>query len=324
MRRRDFLTLFGGAAAAWPVAARAQQPNRVWRVGILEFQSRDSPYSVAFREGLRDLGYVEGQNLLVEDIEYGSRRERLADLAAELAHRNFDVILASGSEATRAARQASATIPIVMTSTNPLGLGFVASLARPGGNVTGLSLMGPDISGKRLQLLRELVPGLTIVALLWDAGDPGAQFSLHETQAAAEALLLKVRTVEIRSREDLDAAFQTATREGAQAVILLPAPVMNTNMMRISDLALRHRLATMYFDNSLPKAGGLASYGVSIVAIYRRAAYYVDRILKGASPADLPVEQPTKFDLVINLRTAKALGLTVPPALLTTADEVIE
>jgi putative ABC transport system substrate-binding protein len=249
---------------------------------------------------------------------------KLADLAAELVKLKVDVIFASGSESTRAARQASAAIPIVMTSTNPLGLGFIASLARPGGNVTGLSLMGPDISGKRLQLLQEIVPGLAKVALLLDPGDPGAEFSVKETQAAAEALSLKVAVLETRRSDDFDAAFRVAVKEGAQAVIPLPAPITTPNMKRIADLALGHRLPTMFFDDSLPKAGGLASYGVSLLAVSRRAAYYVDRILKGANPGDLPVEQPTKLDLVINLKTAKVLGLTVPPSLLATADEVIE
>jgi putative tryptophan/tyrosine transport system substrate-binding protein len=324
MKRRHFIALLGGAAAAWPLAARAQRPNGTWRIGILAFGPADSPSLLPFHQGLRDLGYVEGQNLLVEHREYGSRREHLADLAAELVKWKADVILAFGSEATRATRQASATIPIVMTSTNPLGLGFIASLARPGGNVTGLSLMGPDISGKRLQLLQEIVPSLAKVALLWDPGDPGAEFSVKETQAAAEALSLKLQVLEIRSSNDLATAFEAAAQGGAKAVIPLPAPIMAPNMKRIAELALGHGLATMYFNDDLPKAGGLASYGVSLAAVNRRAAFYVDRILKGANPADLPVEQPTKLDLIINLKTAKALGLTVPPTLLALADEVIE
>jgi putative ABC transport system substrate-binding protein len=322
--RREFITLVGGAAATLPLAARAQRLDRVWRIGVLSFGSADAPNNLAFRQGLRDLGYVEGQNLLVEHREYGSRREKLADLAAELVKLKVDVIFASGSESARAARQASTTIPIVTTSTNPLGLGFIASLARPGGNVTGLSLMGPDVSGKRLQLLQEIVPGLAKVALLWDPGDPGAEFSVKETQAAAEALSLKVEVLETRRSDDFDAAFQVVAKDGANAVIPLPAPLMNPNLERIAQFALGHGLATMYFNDDLPKAGGLASYGVSLAAVNRRAAYYVDRILKGANPADLPVEQPTKLDLVINLKTARALGLTVPPNLLASADEVIE
>jgi putative tryptophan/tyrosine transport system substrate-binding protein len=306
--------------------ARAQRPNRVSRIGILALAPADSPNHVAFYQGLRDLGYIEGQNLLIEYRGYGSRRERLAGLATELVKLNVDVILAAGSEATHAARQASATIPIVMTSTNPLGLGFIASLARPGGNVTGLSLMGPEVSGKRLQLLQEIVPGLAKVALFWDPNDPGAEFSVKETQAAAETLSLKLQVLETRRADDFEAAFQAAAKEEARAVILLPAPAINVDatMKRIADLALRHGLPTMHIVDSLPKAGGLVSYGVSLVAIYRRAANYVDRILKGTNPADLPVEQPSKFEFVINLKTAKALGLTIPETLLATADEVIQ
>jgi putative ABC transport system substrate-binding protein len=322
MRRREFIAGLG--ATAWPVAARAQRPNRVSRIGILALAPADTPNQVAFYQGLRDLGYIEAQNVLIEYREYGSRRERLAGLATELVKLNVDVILAAGSEAAHAARQASATIPIVMTSTNPLGLGFIASLARPGGNVTGLSLMGPEVSGKRLQLLQEIVPGLAKVALFWDPNDPSAEFSVTETQAAAETFSLKLQVLETRRADDFEATFQAAAKEDARAVILLPAPAIDANMKRIADLALRHRLPTMYFSDSLPKAGGLASYGVSLVAIYRRAANYVDRILKGTKPADLPVEQPAKFELVINLQTAKQLGLTIPPTLLALADRVIE
>jgi putative tryptophan/tyrosine transport system substrate-binding protein len=325
MRRRELIAGLGGIAA-WPITARAQRPNRVSRIGILALAAADSPNPVAFCQGLRDLDYIEGQNLLIEYREYGTRRERLASLATELVKLNVDVILAAGPEATRAARQASATIPIVMTSTNPLGLGFIASLARPGGNVTGLSLMGPEVSGKRLQLLQQIVPGLGKVVLFWDPNDPGAEFSLKETQAAAETLSLKLQVLETRRADDFEAAFQAATKEEARAVILLPAPALNVDptMKRIADLALSHGLPTMHITDSLPKAGGLVSYGVSLVAIYRRAAHHVDRILKGTHPADLPVEQPAKFALVINLKTAKSLGLTIPEALLATADEVIQ
>jgi putative tryptophan/tyrosine transport system substrate-binding protein len=323
MNRREFIAGLG-STAAWPVVARTQPPNRVSRIGILAFAPAGSPNHVAFYQGLRDLGYIEGQTLLIEYREYGTRRERLASLATELVKLNVDVILAAGSEATRAARQASATVPIVMTSTNPLGLGFITSLARPGGNVTGLSLMGPEVSGKRIQLLQELVPGLAKVALFWDPNDPGAEFSVKETQAAAETLSLKLQVLETRRADDFEAAFQAAAKEEARAVILVPAPAINANMKRIADLALRRGLPTMFFSDSLPKAGGLVSYGASLIATFRRAANYVDRILKGANPADLPVEQPAKFELVINLKTAKALGITIPETLLATADEVIK
>jgi putative ABC transport system substrate-binding protein len=279
---------------------------------------------VAFRQGLRDLGYVEGQNLIVEYREVAGTVGSMPGLAAELVKLNVDVILGSGSQATRAVMRETTNIPIVMISSNPVGLGFVASLARPGGNVTGLSLLAPVVSGKRLELLKQIVPGIARVALLWNPNDPGAAFSAKETQAAAETLGLKVQILETPDSNAFDAAFQAASKEGAEAVIPLPAPLMDANARQIAEFALKHRLPTMYFDEDLPRAGGLVSYGVSLIDVYRRAAQYVDRILKGAKPADLPVEQPTKFELVINLKTAKALGIEISASLLARADEVIE
>jgi putative ABC transport system substrate-binding protein len=323
MRRRDFVTLLGGTAA-WPLAARAQQGSPVARIGVLAFGPPETPSNVAFRQGLRDLGHVEGRNLVIEHRAYEGRPEQLAAFASELVKLKVDVIVTLGSEATRAGRRATTAIPIVMTSTNPLGLGFIASLSRPGGNVTGVSLMAPEISGKRLQLLQEIVPGLAKVALLWNPNDPGAEFSLKETQAAAQTLGLKVLVLETRGADDFGVAFQAAATERAEAVIPLPAPVMTANMGQIVDLALWNRFPTMYFSDDLPRAGGLVSYGISVPAISRRAAYYVDLILKGEQPANLPVEQPTKFDLVVNLTTAKAIGLTIPESFLAIADEVIE
>jgi putative tryptophan/tyrosine transport system substrate-binding protein len=324
MRRRDFISAVGGTVVMWPLAGRAQQPQRTWRIGILASTSASSPPHAAFRQSLRDLGYVEGQNLIVEHREAASTSGSMPSLAAELVKLKVDVILASGSQATRAVMQNTTDIPIVMISTNPVGLGFVASLARPGGNVTGLSLQAPEVSGKRLELLKQIVPGIARVALLWNPNDPGAAFSLKETQAAAATLALEVQVLETPDGNAFDDAFQAAIKEGAEAVIPLPAPLMDTNGKRIAEFALKHRLATMYFSDVLPRAGGLVSYGVSLIDVYRHAANYVDRILKGAKPADLPVEQPTKFQMVINLKTAKALGLTVPPAILARADEVIE
>jgi putative ABC transport system substrate-binding protein len=211
-----------------------------------------------------------------------------------------------------------------MTSTNPVGLGFVASLARPGGNITGLSLLGPEVAGKRLELLKDIVPGIAKVAVLWNPDDPAAQFSLKETQAAAEALKVNLQILETRDVDAFDGAFLAATREGAAGVILLPAPLMSRNAGRIANLAMQSRLPTLFYSEDSVKAGGLISYGASLIAIHRRGAYFVDRILKGANPADLPVEQPTKFELVINLKTAKAIGLELPATLLALADEVIE
>jgi putative tryptophan/tyrosine transport system substrate-binding protein len=323
MRRRAFIAGLGAAAGSsmiWPPAARAQQPQRTWRIGILGSANAPLSFQTAFRQGLRDLGYVEEQNLIFED-----RAGSLPGDAAELVKRKVDVIFAEGgSAATRAARQVTTDIPIVTISSNPVGLGFVASLARPGGNVTGLSLQSPEASGKRLELLRRMVPRIARVALLGNPDDPGTAFQLQETQAAAATLTLRVQILETRDGNAFENAFQAAAKEGAEAVIPLPAPLMDANAVRIAELALKHRLATMYHTDVLPRAGGLMSYGVSLVSVYKRAADYVDRIIKGSRPADLPVEQPTKFELVVNQRTAKALGLAVPDTLLATADEVIE
>jgi putative tryptophan/tyrosine transport system substrate-binding protein len=224
MRRRELIRLFGGSAVMWPLVARAQQPQRTWRIGILASASASLPFHVAFRQGLRDLGYVEGQNLIVEYREVAGTAGSMPGLAAELVKLNVDVILGSGSQATRAVMRETTNIPIVMISSNPVGLGFVASLARPGGNVTGLSLLAPEVSGKRLELLKQIVPGIARVALLWNPNDPGAAFSAKETQAAAETLGLKVQILETPDSNAFDAAFQAASKEGAEAVIPLPAP----------------------------------------------------------------------------------------------------
>jgi putative tryptophan/tyrosine transport system substrate-binding protein len=322
VKRREFILALGGAAFGWTLAARAQT-NRVPRIGILSSDPVASIYIKAFLQGLRDLGYVEGQNIIVERYASG-QADQLTASAAELVKAGLDVIFTNGLEATRSAQQATTGIPIVAISSNPTGLGFVASLARPEGNITGVSLMAPESSGKRLELLKEIIPGVVNVAVLWNPSDPGAAGSLKETVAAADAIGLKLQILATTDGNSFDAAFEDAVKQSARAVVLLPAPLMGVHMQRIVDLALKYRLPTMYFASDLPKAGGLVSYGVNVVALFRRAAYYVDRILKGAKPADLLVEQPTKFELVINLKTAKALDLTVPPTLLARADEVIE
>jgi putative tryptophan/tyrosine transport system substrate-binding protein len=316
MRRREFITLIGGAAA-WPVAARAQ---RMWRIGILGWASVPLPYKESFQEGMRDLGYIERENLIIEGREGSSASE-----AADLVKLRVDVIFAAGgSEATRAARQETTNIPIVTISSNPVGLGLIASLAQPGGNITGLSLQSPEASGKRLELLKQMVPRLARISLLSNPHDPGTAFQLQETQAAAATLGLNVQVLEMRDGNAFEDAFEAAGKGNAEAVVPLPAPLMDAGAGRIAELALKHRLPTMYHTDILPRAGGLMSYGVSLASVYKRAAYYVDRILKGTRPADLPVEQPTKFDLTINLKTATALGIEVPPTLLGRADEVIE
>jgi len=322
MQRRVFITLLGGAAAL-PFAALAQT-HPVPRIGFLSVNPPGSINAKAFLQGLRDLGYVDGQNVIIEYRDTIGRSDGLSAVAAELVKAGVDVIFANGSEATSAARQVTTNIPIVMTSSNPLGLGFVASLARPEGNITGVSLMAPEGSGKRLELLKEIVPGLVNIAVFWNPNDPGATSSLKETAAAAEAMGLKLQVLKISDGNSIDAAFEKSVKLGAQAVILLPAPQIGIYTQQVADLALKNRLPSMYISDGFPKAGGLVSYGVNVAALFRRAAYYVDRILKGAKPADLPVEQPTKFELVINLKTARALGLVIPPPLLATADEVIE
>jgi putative ABC transport system substrate-binding protein len=291
---------------------------------VLTQFSAESPFSVEFRRAMRDLGYAEGQNLVIEFASAAGRSDRLPGLAAELVKLRVDVIVASGSEATLAARKATTAIPIVMTSSNPLGLGFVASLARPGGNVTGLSLLAPEVSGKRVEMLKEILPGITRVAVLLSPDNPGVAFSLKETESAAQSTALRLQILKVQDAATFDNAFQAATRERAEAIIVLPAPLMNVQAGRIAELALKNRLPTIYFSGELPRAGGLVSYGVSLPAVYRRLAYFVDRILKGANPGAIPIEQPTRFELVINLKTAKALGLTIPQSLLLRADEVIQ
>jgi putative tryptophan/tyrosine transport system substrate-binding protein len=326
MRRREFITLLGGAATAWPLAARAQL-SKLPVVGVLYQVSTDTgshPYIADFGQGLRDLGYVEGQNVIVQ-WRPARRAEQLPEFAAELVRRSVDVIVAAGSQAVQAARQATRSIPIVMTSSSdPIGTGFVESLARPGGNITGLSLLSTDLSGKRLQLLKEVVPGLGSVGVLWNPDDPPAALSLKETQTAAEALGLSTHVVEVRVPDDFERAFASFSTARVQAIDLLSAPIMQNYAQQIAMLALKSRMPTIQNSNAFSEAGGLMSYGPKYADLYRRAAFYVDKLLKGAKPSDLPVEQPTRFELVVNLKTAKVLGLTVPPSLLVAADGVIE
>ncbi len=316
MKRREFVAGLVGAAAS-PVVARGQKPV----VGMLT-TSPTGVIDAGFQQGLADFGYVPGQNISV--IRKEADLYRLDQLAAELIAISPDVIFGTGSQTTIALKRQTSTIPIVTMSTNPLGLGFVASLARPGGNITGVSLLGPEVAGKRLELLKELVPGVDTAAVLWNPDDPGAHFSMLETQAAGKALKIDLHSFETRTLADLDSAFSAATKEAVQAVILLPAPFMGKSAGRIAELALANRLPTFGFSKTEAKAGELVSFGPDFSAAARRAAYYVDRILRGASPNDLPVEQPTKFEIVINLKTAKALGITVPNTVFVSADEVIE
>jgi putative tryptophan/tyrosine transport system substrate-binding protein len=307
--------------------AEAQQAPQVYRVGFLSpgFPRPDhDPPVDAFRQGLRDFGYVEGHNLVITYRGAEGQEERLPALAAELVGLPVEVIVAVSPAATRAAQHATTSLPIVMIAGDPVGAGFVASLAHPGGNITGLSLMMAELPGKRLELLKETVPQSTRVAVLANPAFPFYQLYMNNLTVAAHALGLHLQVLEVRSAEELPPAFAAMTREGADALMVLSDPALMDNLLgRVADLAATHRLPAMYNWKMYAEAGGLMSYGPSLPDSHRRAATYVDKILKGAKPADLPVEQPTKFELVVNLKTAQALGLTIPPTQLFQADEVI-
>jgi putative ABC transport system substrate-binding protein len=325
MKRRDFITLLGGAAAAWPLAARAQQPTKLPTIGFLgtTTPSAWSQWVAAFVQRLRDFGWIEGRTIAVEYRWGEGRDERFVEIAAELVQLKVDVIVTSGT-ALLAAKQATSVIPIVFAVANdPVGSGFVASLSRPGGNITGLSLQSTDLAGKRLELLREVVPDLRRLAIMAHVGNPGAVLEMAEVQAAAHALGLEVATLEIRRAEDIAPAFE-ALNGRVDALYIETDALIFTHRIRINTLALAARLPTMHSVRAYVEAGGLMSYGPNYTDLFRRAGELVDKILRGAKPADIPVEQPTKFDLVINLTTAKALGLEIPPTLLARADEVIE
>jgi putative ABC transport system substrate-binding protein len=322
MKRREFIAALGGMAITRPSGLCAQQARPLPRIGRLSIGN--SRIEDAFRQGLGDFGYVEGQNLLVEYRGVGKTPVQLDRFAAELIALKVDAIVAGSSQTTRAAFNQTKTIPIVTLSTNPVGLGFVATLAKPGGNVTGVSLLGPEVSGKRLQLLKQAVPGVTRVAVIWNPDDPAARFSVEESQTAAAVLGLTLQVLEARNADAIDGALEAAMNAQAGAVVLLPTPLFDGPAAKIAGLAMRRRLPTLFFDQEAVKTGMLMSYGADIYAASRRQAYFVDRILKGTKPAELPVEQPTKFELAINQKTAKALGLNVPESLLASADEVIE
>jgi putative ABC transport system substrate-binding protein len=331
MKRREFITLLGGAAAAssvsWPLAVRAQQPGNVRRVGMLETTSREGNAAnlAAFHKGLRELGYVEGQNLVIEYRSADGRAERFPDLANELVRLKVDVIVTRGTPAALAAKKATQTIPVVMAANgDPLGSGLIASLARPGGNLTGLSALVLDLYPKRVELLRDMITPLTRIAVLFNMGNPITLLEWEEVTGAARSLNIQADLHDVRTREALAPAFDSASRQRADALIVGLDTLMQSNRELVAALAARHRLPAIYASREFAEVGGLLVYGVSYPDLYQRAAAYVDKIMKGAKPADLPVQQPTKFELVINLQTAKSLGLTVPPTLLARADEVIE
>ena len=326
MKRRDFITLLGGAAAAWPVAARAQQAGRLPTIGFLVpgTPSSHGQWFAALVQRLHELGWIEGRTVAIEYRWAEGRTERFDEIAAEFVRRKVDVIVTSATAAIVAAKQATSVIPIVFAAAgDPVSTGLVASLARPGGNVTGLSIQQTDVAAKRLELLREVVPGLQRLAIWANAGSPSNVVEMAEVAATARTLGLEVATPEIRRAEDIAFVFE-ALKGRAEALYVCADPLATTNRTRINILAVGARLPTMHGTRDMVEAGGLMSYGPNFPNQFRRAADYVDRILRGAKPAEIPVEQPTKFDLVINLTTAKALGLDVPPALLARADEVIE
>jgi putative ABC transport system substrate-binding protein len=305
----------------------AQQPTKVPRIGFLATVSPStiSDRVEAFRQGLRELGYVEGKNIVIEWRYAEGKADRLPGLAAELVRLKVDLIVSVAPLPTRVAKEATKTIPIVMgQDTDPVGNGFVASLARPGGNITGLSTLAPEISGKQLELLKEIIPKLSRVAVLGTSTRPGNEQMVKETELAAGTFGVRLQYLDVLSSKDIETAFRAASKGRAEAVLVLAGPVLNSHRTQIVDLAAKNRLPAIYERAEFMDAGGLMFYGASITEMFRRAATYVDKILKGAKPADLPVEQPTKFEFIINLKAANQIGLTIPPNVLVRADKVIK
>ena len=327
IKRRKFLTLFGGAVLAWPLAVRAQPMAKVWHVGMLETTAAtlNATNLDAFKQALRQLGYIEGQNLIVEYRSGDGHIERFPQLAAELVRLNVDIIITRGTPAALAAKKATATIPIVMAAIGePVETGMVASLARPGGNVTGLSAFVTELTAKRIEIMREVIPQLSRMALIDNMANRSVPAQWDETKRAAFALGIQPQLYDVRKAEDIERAFSSAIAQRVNALSVGNDSVVITNRIRVVQLAAKHRLPAIYATREFVDAGGLLSYAAHYPDLYRRAAAYVDKIFKGAKPADLPVEQPTKFEIVVNLKAASALGLTVPSTLLARADEVIE
>jgi putative ABC transport system substrate-binding protein len=321
MKRREFITLLGGSAALWPLVARAQ---RLFKIGLLD-TGLGADFVVPFMGKLVELGYVEGKNAVIERKSAGGNIALLADLAADLVRQQVDVIVTAGTPAGFAAKKATSTIPIVLgANSDPVGVGLVASLARPGGNATGNSLMAPDLSAKRLEILHALAPEISRIAILWDSSNPGMAERVRETKIAADQSHVLLHTVGPRNLNELDTAFADLLNARPDALLVTAEAFTRQHLVRILDFANSNKIPAMFEDSSYVVAGGLMSYGPDYQDVFRKAAVFVDKILKGAKPADLPIEQPTKFELVINLKTAKAIGLSVPPTLLTTADKVIE
>jgi len=320
MQRRGFITL-AGVAVLWPLAARAQQP---FRIGLLNTGA--STFFIApFIGKLKELGYLEGKNVVIERKFAEGNAERLREFAADLVREHVDVIVTIGTPAGFAAKRATSTIPIVLGAiSDPVGVGLVASLARPGGNATGNSLMAPELSAKRLEILRTLAPGISRFAILWDSSNPGMAERVRETEIAADQSHVLLHTVGPRNLEELEAAFTELLDQRPEALLVTTEAFTRQHLARILDFANRNKIPAMFEDSSYVEAGGLMSYGPNYEEVFRTAAVFVVKILKGAKPADLPIEQPTKFQLVINLKAAKALAIEIPPTLLTMADRVIE
>jgi putative ABC transport system substrate-binding protein len=326
MRRRKFIGLLG-AMVAWPSTANAQQRDKVWRIGMLEMTApgMNAANLDAFRKGLHDLGYVEGQHVVIEYRSADGRSERFPKLAAEFVRLKVDVIVTRGTPAVMAAKNATATIPVIMAASGePLRTGVVTALARPGGNVTGLSAITNELIGKRLEMLREVVPGIRRVGFLHNMSNPVAPRQWEEFKAAVQALGIEPRLLDVRNPEQIEPAIVASVSQQTQALVVGNDTVMHSNRRHVVELVAKHKLPATYHAREFVDAGGLMTYGVSYPDLYRRAATFVDKIFKGTKPSDLPVEQPTRFELVINLKTAKALSLTVPPMFLARADEVIE
>jgi putative ABC transport system substrate-binding protein len=325
MKRRDFIRLVGGAATAWPLAASAQKPAKRYRIGILETISPalNAAHLDAFRNGLRELGYVEGQSYTIEYRSADGRANRFPDLAAELVRLGVDLIVVRGTPAAIAAKNATETIPVVMASVgDPLLV--VDSLARPGRNVTGLSAFVNEMTSKRLELIRELVPAMSRIALFANMSNPVSPPQWEETKTAARTLSLQAELLDVQNRDDVGRAFETAARKHVDALLVAFDGLFQANVRMIAELAVRNQLPAIYVGREFIEAGGLITYGVSFPHLYFRTATYVDKIFKGAKPADLPVEQPTKFELIINLKAAKSIGLTIPESFLLRADEVLD
>jgi putative ABC transport system substrate-binding protein len=328
MKRRTFMTLLPGALA-WPIAGWAQQGERTRRIGILQGLAAGDPEwqrrFTAFKQGLQELGWSEGRNIAFEFRFADNKPERLPALAAELAQANVDVIVTNAAQPVEAARKATSTIPIVMATVgDALGAGYVASLARPGGNVTGLTLVATEQSAKRLQLLKEFSPNLMRVAVLWNGNASGHRLQLKEMELSAPTLGIAVQSIPIRNAGELDAALQSAKQANAQALATMDDPLVQSQRARIVEFARQQRVPLMAEFRPITEAGGLMSYGPNQIDLWRRAATYIDKIFKGANPAELPVEQPTKFELVVNLKTARDIGIELPTSILLRADELIE